>query len=177
VPPSSYVCQRTVLAIHAGNVTSMRDLLLRLCLKSTASAAILSLALVAAPAAAGLFSATGQVFAILGDQLFVGEAEGHLNGAGTLAIHSQRDPGLSCTGDFVSSAAGGSGQLTCNDGSRATFSFARLTVFRGHGSGSYSRGPMSFSYGMPAAEAKRYLTLPAGKNLVRVAMALQLVDQ
>jgi hypothetical protein len=164
------------LAIHPRNVIAMRDLLRCLALKSTASAAILFLALGAAPASAGLFSATGQVFAILGDKLFVGEAEGHLNGAGTLTIHSQRDPSLSCKGEFVSSAAGGSGQLTCNDGSRATFSFARLTVFRGHGSGSYSRGPMSFSYGMLAAEAKRYLALPAGKHLVHIATALQLED-
>jgi hypothetical protein len=164
------------LAIHPRNVIAMRDLLRCLALKSTASAATLILALGTAPASAGLFSATGQVFAILGNELFVGEAEGHLNGAGTLAIHSQRDPSLTCAGEFVSSAAGGSGQLTCNDGSKATFSFARLTVFRGHGSGSHSRGPMSFSYGMAAAEAKRYLALPTGKNLVQVATALQLVD-
>ena len=129
------------------------------------------------PAAAGLFSATGAVIAILAGELFVGEAEGHLNGAGTLAIHSQRDPGITCVGDFVSSASeGGAGKLRCNDGTQATFRFERLTILRGHGSGSFSRGAMSFVYGLTATEAARYLSLPAGKRLLHNGTALQLVD-
>ena len=39
---------------------------------------------------AGLLSATGAVIAILGGELFVGEAEGHLGGAGTLLITRRR---------------------------------------------------------------------------------------
>src|SRR5690242_4703986 len=98
--------------------------------KTAASAAILTLALCSASASAGLFSATGAVIAILGGELFVGEAEGHLSGAGTLAIHSQRNPALTCAGDFTSSAAeGGVGQLLCSDGTRATFRFTRMTIF------------------------------------------------
>ena len=82
-------------------------------------------------AAAELFSATRAVIAILADDLFVGEAEGHLSGAGTLAIHSQKDPALTCVGQFTSSAAlGGSGQLQCSDGTIATFHFQRLSVFQ-----------------------------------------------
>lgn len=130
-----------------------------------------------AAAGAGLFSATGAVIAILGGELFVGEAEGHLGGAGTLAIHSQKDPGLACVGDFISSPTqGGSGQLRCSDGTRATFHFKRLTVFRGHGSGSFSRGPMSFAYGLSAEEAGPYLMLPDGKKLVQIGAGLALVD-
>ena len=49
-------------------------------------AACIGLAGSATLAGAGLFSATGEVIAILTDDLFVGEAEGHLSGAGTLAI-------------------------------------------------------------------------------------------
>jgi hypothetical protein len=128
-------------------------------------------------AGAGLFSATGAVIAILAGELFVGEAEGHLNGAGTLSIHSQRDPGIVCVGDFTSSASqGGAGQLQCNDGTQATFRFERLTMFRGHGSGRFSRGAMSFVYGLGATEAMPYLSLPAGKRLLRNGTALQLVD-
>lgn len=127
---------------------------------------------------AGLLSATGAVIAILGGELFVGEAEGHLGGAGTLLIHSQKNPGLACTGEFTSSpATGGSGQLSCSDGTRATFRFQRLTVFRGHGSGSFSRGPMSFAYGLTAEEAGPYLTLPAGKKLVQIGDELAMVDR
>ena len=124
-----------------------------------------------------VFSSTGMVIAILADELFVGEAEGHLSGAGTLAIHSQKDPGLTCLGQFTSSAElGGVGQLNCSDGTSATFHFQRLTVFRGYGAGSSSRGAMSFAYGLTAEEAAPYLKLPKGKKLRHNEAQLELVD-
>jgi hypothetical protein len=123
-----------------------------------------------------LFSATGTVIAILAGDLFVGEAEGHLSGAGTLAIHSQKDPALTCLGQFTSSAKlGGSGQMHCSDGSTATFHFQRLTMFRGHGVGNFSRGSMSFAYGLTPEEAKPYLKLPEGKQLTHNGTDLELV--
>ena len=129
-------------------------------------------------ASAGLFSATRMVIAILADGLFVGEAEGHLSGAGTLAIHSQRDPDLKCLGQFTSSAElGGSGQMQCSDGTTATFNFQRLSVFRGYGVGSSSRGSMSFAYGLTAEEAGPYLKLPEGKKLTHNGTELALVDR
>lgn len=140
-------------------------------------AACLGLASWATPADAELLSATGKVIAILAGDLFVGKATGHLSGAGTLAIHSQRDPALTCQGTFTSSAAlGGSGEMRCSDGATATFSFKRLSVFRGHGVGSFSRGPMSFAYGLTADEAGPYLTLPHGKRLSGNGTELALVD-
>ena len=134
--------------------------------------------LAAAPVAgAGFLSSTGAVIAILAGELFVGEAEGHLSGAGTIVIHSQKNPALACAGDFISSAAlGGSGQLHCTDGTMARFWFKRLTIFNGHGSGSFSRGPMSFAYGLTADEAAPYLTLPDGKKLVLHGTELVMVD-
>ena len=142
-----------------------------------AAVACVALAGAAAPAAAGLFSATGAVIAILGGELFVGEAEGHLNGAGTLAIYSQERPGLTCTGEFTSSAErGGKGQLKCADGRTATFQFERLTVRRGHGGGSFGRASMSFTYGLSAEEARAYLKLPQGKKLAQDGKELKLVD-
>jgi hypothetical protein len=141
--------------------------------------ACLCIGLAAAPLSANayLLSATGAVIAIMAGELFVGEAEGHLNGGGTLRIRSQRDRRLVCLGDFISSASqGGAGQLQCNDGSRATFRFERLTMFRGHGSGSFSRGPMSFVYGLTVTEAGPYLSLPAGKRLAHDGTELQMVD-
>jgi hypothetical protein len=53
-------------------------------------AACIGLAGSASLVGAELFSATGKVIAILADELFVGAAQGHLSGAGTLAIHSQK---------------------------------------------------------------------------------------
>ena len=142
-----------------------------------AIAACIGLASLSTPVDAGLFSATGKVIAILAGNLFVGEAEGHLNGAGTLSIHSKADPALTCVGQFTSSAMlGGAGRLQCSDGATASFQFQRLTVFRGHGSGETSRGPMSFAYGMSVEEAGRYLRLPAGKKLTGSGTALALVD-
>lgn len=143
-----------------------------------AAAAALLIGLAASTGAgAGFLSSTGPVIAILGGELFIGEAEGHLSGAGTLAIHSQRVPSLACAGDFTSSAAqGGSGQLRCSDGTVARFWFTRLSLFNGHGSGSFSRGPMSFAYGLTAEQAAPYLTLPDGKKLVREGTELVLVD-
>jgi len=128
-------------------------------------------------AGAGLFSAIRMVIAIVADDLFVGEAEGHLSGAGTLAIHSQKNPALTCLGEFTSSAAlGGTGQLRCSDGTTATFHFKRLSVFRGYGAGSFSRGAMSFAYGFTADDAAPYLKLPEGKKLAHNGTELELVD-
>src|SRR5436190_24323765 len=114
-----------------------------------------------APACAGVLSATGAVIAIMAGELFLGEAEGHLSGGGTLSIHSQRNPKLSCLGDFTSSAElGGKGTLHCTDGTSATFHFKRLTIRRGYGAGSYGKGSMSLSYGLTADEARPYLKVP-----------------
>ena len=143
----------------------------------TVLAACIALAGSTTLAGAGLLSATRMVIAILADELFVGEAEGRLNGAGTLAIHSQQNPALTCLGEFTSSAAlGGKGQLHCSDGTTATFHFKRLSVFRGHGAGSFSRGAMSFAYGFTAEEAGSYLNLPEGKKLAYHGTELKLVD-
>jgi hypothetical protein len=139
-------------------------------------AACIGLAGWATPVSAGLFSATGKVIAILAGDLFLGEAEGYLSGAGTLAIRSQKRPDLTCTGQFTSSPAGGEGRLNCSDGASATFNFQRLTIFRGYGAGSFSRGPMSFSYGLTADEAGPYLKLPKGKKLMHNGTELELVD-
>ena len=126
---------------------------------------------------AGLVSATGPVIAILADDLFVGEAEGHLSGAGTLAIHSQKNPDLTCRGQFTSSAAlGGLGQMHCSDGATATFHFQRLSLRRGYGVGNFSRGAMSFAYGLSAQEARPYLKLPEGKKLASNGTELKLID-
>jgi hypothetical protein len=144
---------------------------------SVVLAACLGLTSWVIPADAGLLSATGKVIAVLAGDLFVGEAVGHLSGAGTLAIHSQKDPALTCRGQFTSSAElGGLGQMQCSDGATATFSFKRLNIFRGYGVGSFSRGAMNFTYGLSAEEARPYLTLPEGRQLRQSGTELTLVD-
>jgi hypothetical protein len=140
-------------------------------------AACIGLAGAATDARADLFSATGAVIAMLAGELFVGEAVGHLNGAGTLAIHSQLNPELTCSGQFTSSAElGGAGQMNCSDGTSATFTFQRLSVLRGYGAGSHDRGALRFAYGLTAEEAYPYLGLPEGKKLTDDGKQLRLAD-
>jgi hypothetical protein len=131
----------------------------------------------ASPASAGLFSSTGQVIAIFAGELFVGEAEGNLDGSGTINIHSSTKPGDTCVGQFTSSAElGGKGSLQCSDNVTATIKFERLTIFRGHGTGISSRGTMSFTYGLDAQGSKPYLTLPVGTALRLDGKVLALVE-
>ena len=131
----------------------------------------------ASPAGAGLFSSTGPVIAIFAGELFLGEAEGYLNGSGTISIQSSTKPGLTCRGQFTSSAElGGAGSMRCSDSATATIKFQRLSIFRGYGTGSSSRGPMSFTYGLSAIESEPYLTLPPGKALRLDGKVLVLVD-
>ena len=138
-------------------------------------AATIGLALWAGPAAAGLFSSTGPVIAVLGNELFLGEAEGHLDGSGTLVIQSQKNADASCRGQFTSSAAsGGVGHLQCSDGVTASFTFQRLSLRSGHGTSSFARGSMSFTYGLSAEESKPYLDLPMGMKLDSSGKRLQL---
>ena len=141
-------------------------------------AACIGLAGSAPVAAGGLFSATGAVIAIAADDLYVGEAEGQIDGSGTVALRSQKDPSLTCLGQFTSSAAlGGTGRLQCSDGASATFRFKRLSVYRGYGVASFSRGEMSFAYGFTPEEAVPYLKLPEGKKLARNGTELALVER
>jgi len=49
-------------------------------------------------------------------------------------------------------------------------------MFRGYGAGSFSRGPMSFAYGLTAEEAGPYLKLPEGKKLTHNGSELELVN-
>jgi len=141
---------------------------------------VLAASLVAAgalPVDAWVLSSTGPVIAIMGDELFLGEARGYLDGSGTMEIRSQRTPELSCDGEFTSTAElGGSGQLRCSDGATGTFRFKRLTLRKGFGAGSYDRGPMNFTYGLTAGESELYLTLPPGKKLELFGTIPTLVD-
>ncbi len=121
-------------------------------------AVIAGLAGWANPAGAGIFSSTGPVIAILAGDLFVGEAEGHIGGSGTVWIQSQARPEVSCHGRFSYSAEhGGAGSMRCSDGNALTFQFQRLGLKRGHGTGISTRGPLSFTYGLSPAEAEPFL--------------------
>ena len=145
----------------------------------TGVAAFAALSAWAAPACAGLLSSTGPVIAILAGDLYLGEAEGHLDGSGTIVIKSQARPEVGCRGEFTSGAErGGTGKgiLRCSDGTTATLRFKRLSLVRGYGTGSSSRGALSFTYGLSTEESGPFLTLPAGKALALGGSDLALVN-
>ena len=142
------------------------------------AAACIVAAGVAPIASAGIFSAKGAVIAVAAEDVYIGEAEGHLDGSGTVTIRSQKNPQLKCSGDFTSSAElGGSGVLQCSDNSTAEFRFKRLTAYRGYGVASFSWGDMNFAYGFSPEEAARYLKLPQNKTLARNGREIALVDR
>ena len=145
----------------------------------TSVAAFAALAGWTHPAGAGLLSSTGPVIAILAGDLYLGEAEGNLDGSGTIDIKSRARPEVDCRGEFTSIAehgGTGKGDLRCSDGATATLQFKRLSLVRGYGSGSSSRGALSFTYGLSAEESTPYLVLPPGKKLVRRVSDLELAD-
>jgi hypothetical protein len=125
---------------------------------------------------AGSLSSTGPVIAILGAELLVGEVTAHLAGWGTIALRSRSNPALTCVGEFgATEALGDAGQLRCSDGASVTFELQRLSLRRGYGAGTSSRGAFSFTYGLDAEESTPYLKLPQGQSLSQDGTNLQLV--
>jgi len=118
------------------------------------------------------------VIAIVAGELFTGEAKGHLDGSGTISIQSRTKPDDTCHGEFTSSEKlGGKGNIRCGENVTTKIKFKRLGSMRGYGSGTSSRGPMSFTYGLSAIESKPYLKLPRGKILVLDGESLELKDE
>ena len=144
---------------------------------ATGVAVFLGLVGWAGTAGAELLSGTGPVIAILAGDLFHGEATGRLDGSGTVWIQSRAKPDMSCRGQFTSSAKyGGVGSLKCSDGAAVDFQFKRLTLRKGHGFGGSSAGPLTFTYGLSAAESAPYLKAPPGKAIKLAGTELALVD-
>jgi phospholipid transport system substrate-binding protein len=131
----------------------------------------------AGPAHAGFLSVTSPVIVILGGDLFVGEAERRIDGSGSIRIQASANPALTCHSEFPQDAgADDVRNMRCSDGVAATYQFRRLGPASGYGTGSTSRGPMSFTFGLDAAAAAPYLALPAGKILRREGVELALVN-
>lgn len=111
----------------------------------------------------GLFTAKSPVVATIQGDIFVGWAIGDFTGAGTISLTSAVDSENTCVGEFryISTwTRSGEGTISCKDGSLASFNFKGLDNLRGFGYGSSSRGPVTFTYGMTADEASKYLQKP-----------------
>jgi hypothetical protein len=76
---------------------------------------------------------------------FSGSATGHMDGAGTLTITSNK--GATCTGKFVYvTRREGQGTFSCADGRSGPFSFVS-TGSRGTGKGTLDGQPFIFTFG------------------------------
>jgi hypothetical protein len=123
----------------------------------------------------GLFSVTLSVIAILHDELFVGEAVGHIDRTGAIGLRSVLDPNKKCVGSFrYTGSKTGLADMRCDDGVEAKLSFNALSAFSGYGYGSTLRGPASFTFGLSPKEAASHLTIPQGKKLVERTEGLRL---
>ena len=111
----------------------------------------------------GLFTAKSPVAATISGDIFVGWAIGDFTGSGTISITSAIDNNNTCVGEFRYTSTWtltGEGSISCKDGSMAVFNFKGLDNLRGYGYGNSSRGPVTFTYGMTADEASKYLQKP-----------------
>lgn len=154
---------RGFLGIFA--IRNVRKTLRQRKLQASALALCIACAGWAGVADAGPLSSTGPVIAIVDGELLVGEVTAHLAGWGTIALRSPSNPGLTCVGEFsATEALGDAGQLRCSNGAAAAFQFQRLSLRRGHGTGT-GGSALSFTYGLTAGESAPYLKLPYGRAL------------
>jgi hypothetical protein len=123
----------------------------------------------------GLFSVTLPVIAIFHDDLFVGEAIGHLDRTGTIDLRSVLDPKIKCVGSFrYTGLKTGVADMRCDDGVEAKLLFNALSAFSGYGAGSTPKGPASFTFGLSPEEAALHLTLPQSTKLIESLEGLRL---
>jgi hypothetical protein len=128
-------------------------------------------------AAFNLFSIREPVYAMVGEVLLAGEAIGHWDRAGTLAVHSTQDDSLGCTGDFhFTGLKKGVAHIHCTDGSNVDLEFEGLGPLSGFGQGPTPRGTVSFTFGLTPDEAAPYLHLPAGKRIALTRQGPKLQD-
>ncbi len=111
----------------------------------------------------GLFTAKSPVAVTIKGDIFVGWAVGDMSGSGTIDIQSAINLENTCIGEFRYTSTWsmvGKGTVSCKDGSQGQFNFKGLTNLKGYGYGSSNRGPVTFTYGMTAEEAAKYLQKP-----------------
>lgn len=111
----------------------------------------------------GLFTATAPVVTLMVDDFFVGTAVGYMDRTGTIDMTSTTRPDVRCVGEFrYTGMRTGQANLRCSDGMAAEVSFNALSSLSGYGYGMTSKGPASFTYGLKASEAVKYLKFPQG---------------
>ncbi len=86
---------------------------------------------------------------------------------GTVEFDAARGNITKCAGALRFTASqSGTIALQCSDASAPVLNFSLLRDARGYAYGQADAGPVSLVFGMPAADARAYLRVPAGRKLV-----------
>lgn len=114
--------------------------------------------------ALGLVSTKVPAYAIVNGSLISGEVV--LIPDRTARVTLGSNQALRCAGSMRHTATlSGSVALTCSDASTTELQYTLLTETRGYAYGSNANGPTSLVFGLPPADARAFLTVPAGKRL------------
>ncbi len=127
-----------------------------------------------------LFSSSANAYAIVNGQLLQGNMTFLPDRTGNLTLATDKGAMRSCSGQVrYESTTGGSIDLRCNDGATSQLRYSLLSETRGYAYGPTANGPMtgaaSLTFGLTAAQAVAYLTVPTDKKLtVNAAEGLDL---
>jgi hypothetical protein len=114
-----------------------------------------------------LFSSKASAFAIVNGQLLQGDMVLLPDRTGNLMLVADKGAITSCSGQVrYESTTGGTIDLRCNDGAAAQLRYSLLSETRGYAYGTTAAGAASVTFGLLAAQAAAYLTVPADKKLV-----------
>lgn len=114
----------------------------------------------------GWFSTNADSFLIVNGALLTGTATLIPDRTGRLAFTADTGPVSGCAGTMRYTASqAGTIDLRCNDGAIALLKYTLITETRGYAYGKAADTPVSLTFGLSAADARAFLTVPEGKKL------------
>lgn len=124
----------------------------------------------------GWVSSGVDAYVIVSGQLLTGTVTLIPDRTARLTFNADAGPVTTCAGSMRHTASNaGMIDLRCNDGAVAQLQFTLITETRGYAYGKTADGPVSLTFGLPATDARAFLTVPEGKKLVESAKGVDLI--
>ena len=118
----------------------------------------------------GWVSTNVDAYVIVNGQLLAGNVTLIPDRTARLTFSADSGPVTTCAGSMRHTASNaGMIDLRCNDGAVAQLQFTLITETRGYAYGRTTDAPVSLTFGLPATDARAFLTVPEGKKLVESA--------